>query len=61
MQQDFIVLAKKIFIKLLKYLKEIYNKQDKNKFRDNFKHLIYYTLLQIVYIDNYYRIYQYLK
>ena len=32
-------------IKLLKYLKELYSKQDKNKPRDNSKYLIYYTLL----------------
>ena len=39
------VLIKKIFIELLKYLKEAYSKQNKNKLRDNFKHLAYYILL----------------
>ena len=48
-------------MELLRYLKGLYSKQDKNKLRDNFKYLAYYMLLQIAYIDNYCRIYQYLK
>ena len=32
-------------IELAKYLKKLYSKQNKNKLRDNFKHLIYYILL----------------
>ena len=44
-------------MELLRYLGELYSKQDKNKLRDNFKHLIYYILLWIAYIDNYYKIY----
>ena len=34
-----------MFIKLLRYLKELYSKQNKNKPRDNPKYLIYYILL----------------
>ena len=45
----------------LQYIKGIYSKQDKNKLQDNFKYLIYYTLLQIACVDDYYKIYQYLK
>ena len=44
-------------MELLRYLKGLYNKQNKNKLRDNLKYLIYYILLQIIYIDDYYRIY----
>ena len=43
------------------YTKGIYSKQNKDKLQDNFKYLIYYTLLQIAYIDNYCKIYQYPK
>ena len=32
-------------MELLKYLKELYNKQNKNKPRDNPKYLVYYILL----------------
>ena len=32
-------------IKLTKYLKGLYNKQNKNKLKNNFKYLTYYTLL----------------
>ena len=32
-------------MKLLRYLKGLYSKQNKNKLRDDFKHLIYYILL----------------
>ena len=32
--------------------------QEDNKLRVNLKHLAYYTLLQIAYIDNYYNIYK---
>ena len=34
-----------MLIELLKYLKGLYSKQNKNKLRDNFKYLAYYTLL----------------
>ena len=44
-------------MELLRYLEELYSKQNKNKLRDDPKHLIYYILLWIVYIDNYYKIY----
>ena len=44
-------------MELSRYLRGLYNKQNKNKLRDNLKHLIYYILLWIVYIDDYYRIY----
>ena len=44
-------------MELLRYLKKLYSKQNKDKLRDDFKHLAYYILLQIAYIDNYYRIY----
>ena len=45
----------------LRYTEGMYSKQDKNKPQDDPKHLIYYTLLQIAYIDDYYRMYQYPK
>ena len=32
-------------MELLKYLKELYSKQNKNEPRDDLKHLIYYILL----------------
>ena len=32
-------------MELLRYLGELYSKQDKDKLRDNPKYLIYYTLL----------------
>jgi len=35
--------------------------QEDDKLRVNLKHLAYYTLLWIVYIDNYYNIYKALK
>jgi len=35
--------------------------QEDNKLRVNLKHLVYYTLLWIIYIDNYYNIYRTLK
>jgi len=35
--------------------------QEDNKLRVNLKHLVHYTLLWIVYIDNYYNIYKILK
>ena len=46
-----------MLIELARYLKESYNKQNKNKLKDNPKHLVYYILLWIAYIDNYCRIY----
>ena len=48
-------------IELLRYLGGLYSKQNKNKLRDNLKHLIYYILLWIAYINNYYKIHQYFK
>ena len=45
----------------LRYIKETYSKQDEDKLQDNFKYLVYYTLLQIACVDDYYRIYQYPK
>ena len=51
------MLAKEIFIKLIKYLKGLYSKQNKNKPRVDFKYLLYYILLLIVCVDNYYKIY----
>ena len=44
-------------MELLRYLGGLYSKQNKDKLRDNFKYLVYYMLLQIIYIDNYYKIY----
>jgi len=38
-----------------------FKKKEDNKLRVNLKHLVYYTLLWIVYIDNYYNIYKVLK
>ena len=35
----------------------MYSKQNKNKFRDNPKYLIYYILLWIIYITYYYGLY----
>jgi len=35
--------------------------QENNKLRVNLKHLVHYTILWIVYIDNYYNIYKALK
>ena len=32
-------------MELLRYLKKLYSKQNKNKLRDNSKHLVYYILL----------------
>ena len=32
-------------MELLRYLKELYSKQNKDKLRDNLKYLIYYILL----------------
>ena len=43
------------------YTKGIYSKQNKDELQDNFKYLIYYILLWIVCVDNYCKIYQYLK
>ena len=41
--------------------RNIFKIQEDNKLRVNLKHLVYYTLLQIAYIDNYYNIYKALK
>jgi len=35
--------------------------QKDNKLRVNLRHLVYYTLLWIIYVDNYYNIYKILK
>jgi len=35
--------------------------QEDNKLKVNLKHLVYYTLLWIIYMDNYYNIYKALK
>ena len=42
-------------MELVRYLKELYSKQNKNKLRDNPKYLAYYILLWIIYVNNYYR------
>ena len=44
-------------MELLRYLKGLYSKQNKDKLRDNPKHLVYYILSWIAYINNYCRIY----
>ena len=44
-------------MELLRYLGGSYSKQNKDKLRDNPKYLIYYTLLWIAYVDDYYKIY----
>ena len=44
-------------MELLRYLKGLYSKQNKDKLRDDSKYLIYYMLLWIAYIDNYCKIY----
>jgi len=41
--------------------KSIFEKEENNKLRVDPKHLAYYTLLWIIYIDNYYNIYKALK
>ena len=41
--------------------KILFKIQKDNKFYINFKHLVYYTLLQIICIDNYCKIYKTLK
>ena len=43
-QWDFAVLAKNMSIKSLRYPKKSYSKQNKNKPRDNSKHLAHYIL-----------------
>ena len=42
-------------MELSRYLRGLYSKQNKDKLRDDFKYLVYYMLLWIVYVDNYYR------
>ena len=44
-------------MELLRYLKGLYSKQNKDKLRDDPKHLVYYILLWIACIDNYCKIY----
>jgi len=41
--------------------RNIFKKEEDNKLRVDPKHLAYYTLLWIVYIDDYYNIYEVLK
>jgi len=41
--------------------KSIFKVEEDNELRVNLKYLVYYTLLWIVYIDNYYNIYETLK
>ena len=48
-------------MELLRYLRGSYSKQNKDELRDNPKHLVYYMLLWIAYIDNYCKMHQYLK
>ena len=44
-------------MKLLRYPGGLYSKQNEDKSRDDSKYLIYYILLWIAYINNYYKIY----
>ena len=44
-------------MELTRYLRGLYSKQNKNKLRDDPKYLIYYILLWIICVDNYYKIY----
>ena len=46
---------------LLQYIGGTYSKQNEDKPWDDFKHLVYYILLQIAYVDDYYKMHQYLK
>jgi len=41
--------------------KSIFKKKEDNKPKVNLKYLVYYTLLWIIYIDNYYKMYKALK
>jgi len=41
--------------------RNIFKKEEDNKLRVDLKHLVYYTLLWIVYVDNYYNIHKVLK
>ena len=43
-------------MELLRYLRGLYSKQDKDELRDDFKYLIHYILLWIAYIDDYCKI-----
>ena len=54
-QWDFTVPVKDTPMESSRYLRGLYSKQNKNKLRDNPKHLAHYILLQIAYIDNYYK------
>ena len=38
--------------------RNIFKKEEDNKPRVNLKYLVYYTLLQIIYIDNYYKMHK---
>ena len=44
-------------MELLRYLRGLYSKQNKDKLRDNPKYLVHYTLLWIAYVDDHYRMY----
>ena len=43
---------------MLRSLRQRFKLKDKDKLRVNPKHLVYYTLVQIIYIDNQYNIYK---
>ena len=42
-------------------LRQRFNLKEEDKLRVNLKHLVYYILVQIIYIDNQYNIYKVLK
>ena len=46
---------------MFRSLRQRFKLKDKDKPRVNLKHLVYYTLVQIIYIDNQYNIYKALK
>ena len=46
---------------MLRSLRQRFKLKDKDKPRVNLKHLAYYILVQIIYIDNQYNIYKALK
>ena len=46
---------------IFRSLRQRFKLQDKDKLRVNLKHLAYYILVQIMYIDNQYNIYKALK
>ena len=54
-----VVLVNKVII--FKSLRQRFKLKNKNKLRVNLKYLVYYILVQIIYIDNQYNIYKALK